>query len=116
MVVEANKSANQKAQVPHTFKGDKRGAYLTLAAVLAIGVSSSAMAGTTGDELEGVYTAINELMGGYGGRIIVLGGMAASGILGYVRQSMTIAGTGIGLALLIANAPAIADGMVSATI
>lgn len=88
-----------------------------LVAFLAIAaLSEPSLAGTTGTELQGVYTSVSNLMGGYGGRIIVAGGIIGSAILGYMRQSLGLAGTGIGLSVLVANGPSIADGMVSATI
>lgn len=116
MRVTPEKSIDDNESEGNFSNSTKTAAYIALAICAASIVSNPSLAGTTGTELQGVYTSVNELLAGYGGRIIVAGGMAASAIIGYIRQSIAIAGTGIGLSLLVANAPAIADGMVSATI
>lgn len=116
MRVNQEKSTHDPELSVNSTNIDKTTKYLALAVTLAVVASETALAGTTGTELQGAYDSVNDLVGGYGGRIIVIGGIAASSIIGYVRQNVTIAASGIGLSLLVANAPAIADGMVSATI
>ena len=88
----------------------------TLAAITVVGATALVQAGTTGTELQGAWTAISGLLGGFGGKIIALTGLSGSLIAGYLRQSMPMAAVGGGLSLGVALAPNIVDTLVSATI
>jgi conjugal transfer pilus assembly protein TraA len=89
---------------------------MLVAAVLALALGSTAMAGTGGAEFNGAYTTLTGWLSGDLGRLIAAGLLIVGLAMGIVRQSIVAAVPAIGAALVVNVAPAIINAVVTANI
>jgi len=79
-------------------------------------VPLAAMAGAGGTEFDVIYGQLSDWTTGTLGKIIALGMIMVGLGMGVVRQSIVAVVVGVGGGLALANAPAVIDNIVGATI
>lgn len=87
-----------------------------LAAIVALGVSSVAHAGTTGSEFQAAYTMLTEWINGYFGRALAIAFLVVGLFMGIARQNLMACGVSIAVAFGLIITPSILDNILSATI
>lgn len=73
-------------------------------------------AGTTGTEFLALYTWVNGIVTGYGGRLIAIAAVAIGGIMSMIKANPMPILAGIGFAIFLNYTPTIINGILTATI
>ena len=92
----------------------KMRSFSLLAALAAL--APAAFAGTTGTELQNLYTLVSGWSNGYLGRTIAVGAFLVGAIVGFAKSTAMPALVGVIFALLFAVGPGVIDGIASAVI
>lgn len=85
-------------------------------ALIAIVMSTQALAGAGGNEFEEVWGTLEDWTQGTLGRIITLSIIVVGAVIGVVRQSLMTFAVGFAMGMGLYNAPTIIDSIVSATL
>lgn len=75
-----------------------------------------AMAGTTGTEFLALYTWINGIATGYGGRAIAIASVVIGALLSVAKGNPIPILVGVGFAIFLQYVPTIVNGIMTATI
>lgn len=81
-----------------------------------LGVPTFALAGTTGTEFLPIYTWINGIVTGYGGRAIAISSVFIGALLSVSRGNPIPILVGIAFAIFMQYTPTIVNGIMTATI
>ena len=87
---------------------------LGIAAASAV-AAVPAIAGTTGNEFEGLYNMVRGWSDGYLGKTLAIGAFIIGAIVGFAKSTAMPALVGIVFAVLFAIGPGIIDGIATAT-
>lgn len=85
-------------------------------AVLLLGVVGTASAGTNGAEFQALYTWLNGVVTGYGGKAAAMAAIAIGAIFSVGRSSPLPILGGIAFAIFLQYVPTIVTGILTATV
>lgn len=87
-----------------------------LALLGAMFLPAFAVAGTTGQEFLALYTWVNGVATGYGGRVIAIASVIVGALLSVAKGNPIPILVGIGFAIFLSYTPTIINGILTATI
>lgn len=90
--------------------------HLVLAFLALFAVAGTAAAGTTGAEFQNLYTWMNNVVTGYGGRAVSLAAIGLGALWSLGRGSPIPILGGVGSAIFLQYTPTIVTGILTATI
>ena len=82
----------------------------------AMFLPAMAIAGTTGTEFLALYTWVNGVATGYGGRVIAIASVIIGALLSVAKGNPIPILVGIGFAIFLSYTPTIINGILTATI
>lgn len=85
-------------------------------AVLTLGLLGSAYAGTTGSEFQALYTWLNGVVTGYGGKAAAMASVGIGALFSIGRSSPIPILGGVGFAIFLQYVPTIVTGILTATV